>query len=127
MDRVDHHLLGLGWSRQEETDCSLWYRENVERSHVHAWVRRTCCRPFGIPGLFGGYRCFIGGPLTGLSRTVQMSIYQHFGDRLEAKRLFMRLGQTDVERDRIWEALMGWVDEGYPGTWQVWWERHRAG
>jgi hypothetical protein len=126
MDRVDHHLLGLRWSRLEETDCSRWYRENVEQSLVHAWVKGTCCQRIGIPGLFGGYGCIIGGPLTGLSRTVQTTIYEHFENRLEAKRLFIRLGQTDDESYRTWKTLMGWVDEGYPGTWHDWWEQHRA-
>jgi hypothetical protein len=125
-DKVDYHLLGLTWSDQEDTDCSRWYRENVERSHAHAWIGCTYCRRFGIPGLTGGYACFVGGPLTGLSRTVQMTIYQHFEDRLEAKRLFIRLGQTDAESPRLWEALMDWVDRGYPGTWHDWWERQRA-
>lgn len=61
--------------------------------------------------------------MTGLSRTVQMEIYQHFEDRLEAKRLFIRLGQMDSEGYRMWKALMGWIDEDYPGTWHDWWER----
>jgi hypothetical protein len=55
-----------------------------------------------------------------------MTIYQHFEDRLEAKRLFILLGQTDAENDRLWEALMDWVDRGYPGTWHDWWGRQRA-
>jgi hypothetical protein len=126
MDRVDHHLLGLKWSRLEETDCSLWYRGNVEPSHTHAWVKCTCCQRIGIPGLFGGYACIIGGPLTGLSRTVQMTIYEHFEDRLEAKRLFICLGQTDGESYRTWKVLMDWVDKGYPGTWHSWQEQHGA-
>ncbi len=124
-NKVENHLLGWRWSSQESTDCSRWYTENVERSHAHAWVG-TYCRRFGIPGLGGGYGCFIGGPLTGLSRTVQMTIYNHFEDRLEAKQLFIRLGQMDAGNDRLWEALMSWVDQDYPGTWHDWWERQRA-
>ena len=99
MGKVDHQCLGLKWFDQEETDCSLWYRSNVERSHSHAWVQCTYCRRFGIPGLSGGYACVIGGPITGLSRTVQMEIYRHFEDRLEAKKLFMRL-RRDRRRKR---------------------------
>jgi hypothetical protein len=55
-----------------------------------------------------------------------MTIYQHCEDRLEAKRLFLRLGQMDAEGPRLWEALMGWVDQDYPGTWHDWWGRQRA-
>jgi len=68
-----------------------------------------------------GYTCSIGGPITGLSRTVQIEVYHHFEDPLEAKRLFIRMGQGDY---RDWDALMGWVEAGYPGTWQDWWEKH---
>jgi hypothetical protein len=125
-NNVDNHLLGFRWSSPESTDCSRWYTENVERSHTHAWIGCTYCRRFGIPGLGGGYGCFVGGPLTGLSRTVQMTIYQHFEDRLEAKQLFIRLGQMDAESNRMWEALMAWVDQDCPGTWHVWWEQQGA-
>ena len=119
-NKVDHTCLGLKWSDREETDCSRWYRENVEPSHTHIWIKCTYCRRFGIPGVFGGYGCVIGGPLTGFSRTVQIQIYQHFEDRLEAKRLFIRLGRTDGESSRTWDLLMGWVNAGYPGAWDDW-------
>jgi hypothetical protein len=125
-EKVDHECLGLRWSDQVETDCSLWYRSNFEPSHSHTWVQCTYCRRFGIPGLFGGYACVIGGPITGLSRTVQMEIYRHFEDRLEAKKLFIRLGEIDGESARMWKALMEWVEEDYPGTWHDWWEKHRV-
>jgi hypothetical protein len=65
--------------------------------------------------------------MTGLSRIVQIKIYQHFEDRLEAKRLFIRLGQWDAECSRIWDSRMGWVNEGYPGTWHDWCEKHSTG
>jgi hypothetical protein len=83
-NRVEHSWFGLKWSDKEETDCSRWYRSNVERTHAHYWVERTHCRWFGVPGLYGGYSCTIGGPITGLSQTVQIEIYKHFKDRLEA-------------------------------------------
>jgi hypothetical protein len=127
LDKLEYDLLGLIWFREKETDCSRWYRDHVERSHTHAWIRCTYCRRFGIPGLGGGYGCTIGGPLTGLSRTVQMSIYQHFKDPLDAKRLFIRLGQTDADNQGIWDALMGWIDKDYPGTWDDWCGSQRHG
>jgi hypothetical protein len=125
-NKTDYQLLGLNWSREEETDCSRWYTENVERSDTHAWIACTYCRRIGIPGLGAGYGCFVGGPLTGLSRTVQISIYQRFEDRLEAKRLFIQLGQTGADTHRMWEALMRWIDRDYPGTWRHWWQQQRA-
>jgi hypothetical protein len=125
-DKVDYHLLGLKWSKLEDEDCSRWYSDNVERSHTHVWIRGSYCRRFGIPGVWGGYSCVIGGPLTGLSKNVQRAIYQHFDDPLEGKRLFIRLGRTDAETFRVWTALMGWVDADYPGTWDAWWKQHAA-
>jgi hypothetical protein len=55
-----------------------------------------------------------------------MEIYQHFDDRFEAKRLFIRLGQSNEESRRTWNALMGWVNADYPGDWHDWWEKHRT-
>jgi hypothetical protein len=126
MERVDRSCLGLRWSHQNETDCSLWYSNNVERAHTHCWVEGTHCRRFGIPGLYGGYACRIGGPITGLSMTVQMQIYQHFKDPLEAKQLFIGLGRMDNAGGRMWQALMEWVEADFPGTWHNWWEKHGA-
>ncbi len=65
--------------------------------------------------------CIIGGPITGLSETVQIEIYKHFQDPLEAKQLFTRMEPDYVP----WNALMEWVNQGYPGTWHDWWEKHR--
>ena len=119
--RVDLSCFGLRWSRQEETECTRWYSSNVEPTHAHFWVRRTHCRWFGIPGLYSGYSCIIGGPITGLSETVQIEIYKHFQDPLEAKQLFIRTAMDYGP----WSALMEWVTAGYPGTWHDWWEKHR--
>jgi hypothetical protein len=55
-----------------------------------------------------------------------MTIYQHFDDRLEAKRLVVHLGRTDAESNRLWEAPMSWIDQDYPGTWHDWWEQRLA-
>ena len=49
---------------------------------------------------------------------MQIEIYKHFQDPLEAKQLFIRMA-TDYGP---WDALMGWVNEGYPGTWHDWWK-----
>jgi hypothetical protein len=124
-EKVDKSCMGLKWSDQEETDCSRWYRDNVEQTHAHFWVRRTVCRRFGIPGLYGGYACSIGGPITGLSRTVQISIYEHFANKGEAKQLFIDLGKMELGSDRKWTVLMEWVDAGFSGTWDDWCEKHR--
>lgn len=125
-DREESSFLGWKWSSLEETDCSLWYGKHVEPAHAHAWIPCTYCRRFGIPGIWGGYGCVVGGPLTGLSRRVQIMIYQHFKDPLEGKNLFIQLGRMGPEAPRRWEALMDWVEHDYPGTWQGWWKQQRG-
>jgi hypothetical protein len=55
-----------------------------------------------------------------------MTVYRHFQDRLEAKRLFIQLGTMDAEGHQLWDALMGWIDHDYPGTWHDWSEKHRV-
>ena len=119
--KVVHSVLGVTWSDREETDCSRWYQGNVEPSHAHCWTECSHCRRFGIPGLYSGYGCFAGGPITSLSRTIQIDVYQHFKDPLEAKELFIRMGQGDY---RELDALMEWADARYPGTWKDWLGKH---
>ena len=51
----------------------------------------------------------------------EIDIYQHFENPLEAKQLFIRMGQGDY---REWDALMEWTYADYPGTWRDWWEKH---
>ena len=45
------------------------------------------------------------------------------------RRAAVRFGNTTLIREqtrdaRLWPALMGWVEAGYPGTWHEWWEEH---
>jgi hypothetical protein len=122
--KVESRLLGLSWASQHETDCSQWYRENVEPSHAHAWAGRGYCQPMGFLGL-GGVACSIGSRITMLSESEQVKIYEHFENRLEAKQIFMRLARRDDEDDELYIALLRWIDQDYPGTWHDWWEKHR--
>jgi hypothetical protein len=118
---VENRFLGVKWSTSLElTDCSRWYNARVERSHAHQWVERFHCRRIGIPGLINGFACYIGAPINDLPPTLQVTVYQHFGDPLEAKRLFIRLGRKDVESQRPCESLIDWINRGYPGTWKEW-------
>ena len=120
--KVQTKWLGMAWSREEETECSRWYRANVEASHDHLWEVYTHCRRLGWFGL-SGYGCTIGGAITMLSETWQIELYQHFDNKLEAKALFAGMGRNSKEGSRIWTALQEWSDQGYPGSWRTWWER----
>lgn len=123
-DKVDYRLVALRWTRHTDSDLSLWYEKNVESSHTHSWITMGRCRPFGIPFLWTGFACTTRGPLAGLSQSLQREIYEHFEDPLEAKQLFIELGDMTGNVYRRWAPLMEWVDEGYPGRWSDWWERH---
>jgi hypothetical protein len=52
-----------------------------------------------------------------------MEIYQHVKSPLEAKQLFIQLGQVDQNSYLMWKELMSWMGREYPGTWRDWWER----
>jgi hypothetical protein len=123
--KVESRFLGLSWASQAETDCSRWYRDNVEPTHPHAWAAHASCQRIGIPGLSSGFACSMGSPIAGLSERVQVHIYEHFQDRLEAKRLFLSVARRDDMSGHRWEVLMAWVNANYPGNWQDWWEKHR--
>ncbi len=126
-ERVDSRVLWFRWSEARENECSRWYQAHVEPAHTHVWAPRPHCQRFGIPGIYGGYGCSVGSRITGLSRRVQIDVYRHFAEPLEAKRFFVRLQQLDGtgESLRMWDSLMDWVDADYPGTWHDWWEMHR--
>ena len=126
MERVDHRLSWQERFTLNDTDCSRWYRDNVERVHDHVWISRGSCRRFGIPGIWGGYACSIAGPPSGLGLSTQVEIYRHFTDRLKAKELFIRVARRDPEGSRMWYALMSWVEADYPDTWAAWWEKERT-
>ena len=106
--RVESIPFGKTWFHDEDGECSRWYQKHVEPSHEHTWMDRTRCRRCGIPGIYGGYSCRIGSPLEGLSSRLQIQIYDHFEDKLEAKRLFIRLGDRLMENGTTWTSLMEW-------------------
>ena len=118
IERLESIPFGKTWFHDEDNECSLWYRNHVEPFHEHAWMERTQCRRFGIPGIYRGFSCQIGSPLEGLSRRVQVQIYEHFENKLEAKQLFLRLGQGIIGNGSTWTSLMEWLDAGYPGRWK---------
>lgn len=127
LQKVDSRFL---WFRRSETHpnkCSRWYQAHVEPTHTHLWAPCAHCERIGIPGIYGGYACSVGSRITGLSQTVQIDIYRHFKNPLEAKRFFVRLQQLDgtSENLHVWNSMSDWIDADYPGTWHGWWETHR--
>jgi hypothetical protein len=125
-NKVDSRLLVLTWSRAEDTECSRWYDGHVEPSHSHVWIECARCRRFGVPGFGGGYACSAGARLANLSAGAQMVIYEHFGNPLEAKELFLRLATRAAENERVWQQFLDWLNSGLPGTWAEWCQVHES-
>lgn len=141
-EKAETNLFGLRSATEQETEFSRWFRDEVDPSHRHTWVPRGYCRSFGIPGVFGGYACYGGHQVAGISSTVQREIYEASGDPRAAGRLFTRLAGWDDEARLIWEAVMStsnddqtsdasstgwaalvdWFEAGRPRPWDLWWE-----
>lgn len=97
LQKVDSRFL---WFRRSETHpnkCSRWYQAHVEPTHTHLWAPCAHCERIGIPGIYGGYACSVGSRITGLSQTVQIDIYRHFKNPLEAKRFFVRSSNSTAQ------------------------------
>lgn len=126
LDRVDQSSLGFHWSEYEESDCSRWYAANVERSHQHIWAGRGYCRRFGIPWIYGGFACNVGDPIAGLSKSLQLRVYQRFRDQLKAKQLFVRLGNWDSGCSQLMNGLCEWASSDDAEPWDEWWAKHQG-
>jgi hypothetical protein len=139
LGRVDATCLGLTRSNYYENECSRWYAAHVEPSHEHVWERGTCCYESNLLGMPLSVGCRPGHyPIRKLDPDTQLRVYQHFGDPLEAKKLFAGLTDEKTHDDRIDEfdyedrghltvrALKEWEAAGFPGTWGEYWGRFYA-
>ncbi len=70
----------------------------------------------------------------GLDPDTQLAVYQHFKNPIEARNLFAGLTDAKTYDDRLEEdlyskgdlivkAMEGWKEEGFPGTWESYWEK----
>jgi hypothetical protein len=121
-ERTDYRYLGLSFSRQRDTACAEWYRLNVEAVHEHAWDRQTCSTLINMLGVPVGVSCDERGhAIWSLEPEYQIAVYQHFGDRRAAKRLFLSLLDAGLIRRRgdreIIRSLKEWVEAGCVEPW----------
>lgn len=136
--RADFIVFGIARSEYRPTECSRWYSEHVEPSHAHVWEPGTCAVTKNIFGRWLEIGCRPGHyPIHRLDADVQMRVYQHFKDPLEARRLFENLTDEKTYNDRLDEddenrgqltvdALKEWDSCGFPGTWGEWWDDFHA-
>lgn len=122
-------------TRHYENNCSRWYAANVEARHDHLWERGTCVYETNLYGLPRSVGCRPGHyPIWRLSPDIQMRVYQHFANPLEARTLFSNLTDAKTHDDRLDEddedkgqltvrAMWEWEAANFPGVWPDWWAR----
>lgn len=125
LDRVEYSFSVLKWSIYHESECCRWYAENVEPTHSHVWASCARCESFGIPLVYGGVACYRGKPISQISKSVQVKVYEKFRDPIAAKRLCVSLAKWSLENQRLMEGLEEWAVWGGPETWDEWWPKHR--
>ena len=124
LGRCDYRCLGVSWSRYEETECTPWYREHVERTHEHVWVSASTETERNI---FGSVISIGDGDprsLFGLTPLEQVEIYKHIPDPDEARRVFRVIGADDghdpLQHQRVRTAastIKDWVNSGFAEAW----------
>jgi hypothetical protein len=121
------HECGTKICREfEETECSTWYPENIERDHEHAWARSPSMQArtiFGTPT--GAADSDRPAGFMRLTPTEQIGVYRHIPSADDAKRLFLEM-RDDMESGdssqypRVRSAssiLRDWVDSGFRRPW----------
>jgi hypothetical protein len=111
-----------------DTECSIWYRENVEPQHEHVWVRgayaesRSLC---GIPFMsISSARA--GGPIVRFGAGEAMIIYQHSPQPSAVRAAFLKLArweqhgtQARADQTEIERRLARWLEAGCPEPWPL--------
>lgn len=110
---------------QTESDCSRWYRINVEPAHEHLWVRGPYSEMYSVVGLRVGRNQFAGdaeGPVIAFSSYSRLEMYQRCEDPMLARDTFIRLSRWEAHgtprRDRqraIERALTSWENANFAG------------
>ena len=113
----------------EETDCSNWYRKNVEPRHEHLWIRATWSEAYGlcgVPRIGSNFAHRADGPIIRFGSQERMLIYQHCPDPELARAAFVRLSRWEAhttekrEKQREIELnLAEWVESSFQGPWTI--------
>ncbi|MBW3540872.1 MAG: hypothetical protein KY476_11425 [Planctomycetes bacterium] len=126
MQRHTVHALSFQvWKALRETNCSRWYRHNVEPHHEHIWVRGGVSEAYSLLGIRIGVSLSSGdidGPLVRFGSGVRHLMYQRCDDRLALRHAFLRLSRwekpdtTEREKQLALElALAKWEESGLAG------------
>ena len=136
LDRTETTLYGLRWVSYRETECSTWYRANLDAGHAHLWEWTGCRQMLNGFSQRLGWECrATRHPIYELPAGAQVEIYQHFPDPAAARRLFAGLVHPErvgpprredwgPEDKRIVDALAAWWMADFPTPWLSWWSSY---
>ena len=130
VNRHDVRFAGLVTTvSEEETDCSIWYRENIEPRHAHVWVRGTWSESYNAFGvrLYGSnISGRAGGPIVRFGSGEVMLMYQRCPDPERARSAFLRLSKWEADSTKGREEqldielkLARWADSGLVEPWPL--------
>ncbi len=121
VNRIDNVFLGRLWeSSCTDTVCTPWYREHVEPSHEHVWVRG---RAMALRNVFGWPVSVIdrdesGKAIWWLSPEDQVAIYEHLPPE-DRKRIFLGMVEKTKVDNRydyvVMHSLREWKESGFVG------------
>ena len=144
MSHSELRIVGILTScSEEETECSKWYRANVESQHEHVWVRGPMGYGKSIYGyiFYGsdiyspdGYRMpmfmtqigsRVSGPLFFLGGdSSKLEMYKASPDPVLTRDLFLKLSSFKPpdtaeykQQMEIFERLENWGNSGYKAPW----------
>lgn len=112
--------IGIGGDDKfKDTECSIWYRENVEPRHGHVWCRgpgQVSYNVIGIPytSISSGKA---SGPIAGFGAAEALLVYQNCPDQGQAREVFLRLAKWEPyetlaykNQREIGRQLRRWLD-----------------
>lgn len=127
--RTDLLAFGMPLSRTEsETDCSRWYRNNLEPHHDHLWVRNPWSQNYYLWGTLPGFgnqsSNLADGPLAFVGTGMRLLIYQESDDPKKVRDIFIRLAkwesgspQQRAEQEALFRQLNDWQNNGSGDPW----------
>lgn len=117
--RTEYVYLGQTWrTGVTETACTRWYREHVEPTHDHVWVRGGATALRNLYGQrFGAIdRDPAGKAIWWLRPEDQLAIYEHLPPT-ERRETFLKFVDPEVIDEQgdyaLMRALKKWQDSGF--------------
>ena len=93
LGRWDYWRQESRWSDHEDTECTKWFREHIERDHEHVWVSNSVITQRNI---FGSVISIVDSDpraIFRISPSQQIQIFEHIPDAEEAARVFQLVGR----------------------------------